>query len=288
MEDFSLISSPIQPHLQNLIANCHSSLVIASPYIKKSAVDWLIKAKPTSLTNVSVLTNLSMDSVLSKSLDTTALHLILDEFQTVSIVSLPYLHAKVFVADKTMALVTSANLTNGGLWKNYEYGIVIKGEYAVKTILDDLSAYMNLGGAVSREFLDMVEDKVAELAQSKIQIETNTATESLRRKVQKSQVELQDILLAHRVRTGQTINALFSDTILLVLRKHADGLSTEQIHVEVQLIHPDICDDSIDRVINGQHYGKRWKHYVRRAQEHLKERGSIVRINGKWRLSNAK
>jgi len=203
-------------------------------------------------------------------------------------VSLPYLHAKVFVADKTMALVTSANLTNGGLWKNYEYGIVIKGEYAVKTILDDLSAYMNLGGAVSREFLDMVEDKVAELAQSKIQIETNTATESLRRKVQKSQVELQDILLAHRVRTGQTINALFSDTILLVLRKHADGLSTEQIHVEVQLIHPDICDDSIDRVINGQHYGKRWKHYVRRAQEHLKERGSIVRINGKWRLSNAK
>ncbi|MEW5939111.1 MAG: phospholipase D-like domain-containing protein, partial [Chloroflexota bacterium] len=154
MESFSLISSPIQPHLQNLIANCRSSLVIASPYIKKSAVDWLIQAKPSSLTTISVLTNVSMENVLSKSLDTEALHLLLDKFQTASIVSLPYLHAKVFIADQAMALVTSANFTNGGLWKNYEYGVVVNGQNAVKTILDDVSAYMNLGGMVSREFLD--------------------------------------------------------------------------------------------------------------------------------------
>ncbi|MEW6084699.1 MAG: phospholipase D-like domain-containing protein [Chloroflexota bacterium] len=246
-----------------------------------------IETKPSSLTKISVLTNISMDNVLSKSLDTSALRLILDEFQVASIVSLPYLHAKVFVADKTTALVTSANFTNGGLWKNYEYGVVINGEESVRTILDDISAYMNLGGAISREFLNIVEEKLAELSQSKMQIEMNIETKSLRKKVQQSQLELQDILLANRVRKGQTINALFCDTILLILRKHKDGLATEEIHTEVQLIHPDICDDAIDRVINGQHYGKRWKHYVRRAQEYLKEKRIIARIGAKWRLDNA-
>src|SRR3989337_2641970 len=113
------------------------------------------------------------------------------------------------------------------------------------------------------------------------------ATESLRKKVQQSQLDLQDVLLANRVRKGQTINALFSDTILFMLRKHADGLTTEQIHTEIQNTHPDICDDSIDRVINGQHYGKRWKHYVRKAQQFLKDKGSVIRINGKWRRINA-
>ena len=288
MENFTLVSSPIQPHLLNLINNCHSDLVIASPYIKKSAVDWLVKIRMPSLAKISVLTNVSMDNVLSKSLDTSALRLILDEFQTTSIVSLPYLHAKVFVVDKSMALVTSANFTNGGLWKNYEYGVIIKGEGAVKTILDDISSYMNLGGAVSREFLEIVDDKMAELIQNKMRVETNTATESLRKKVQQSQLDLQDVLLANRVRKGQTINALFSDTILFILRKHTDGLTTEQIHTDIQSIHPDICDDSIDRVINGQHHGKKWKHYVRKAQQFLKDKGSVIRINEKWRLSNAK
>lgn len=287
MENFSLVSSPIQPHLLNLINNCHSDLVIASPYITKSAVDWLVKTKTKSLEKISVLTNVSMDNVISKSIDTSALRLILDKFQITSLVSLPYLHAKVFVADKSVALVTSANFTNGGLWKNYEYGVIIKGEEPVKTILDDISAYMDLGGEISRDFLEIVDIKVDELIKSKIQVETNSATKLLRKKVQKAQLDLQDILLANRVYKKQTINALFSDTILFILSKHKDGLTTEQIHVEVQTIHPDICDDTIDRVINGQHHGKRWKHYVRKAQQFLKDKGRVILTDRIWRLHNA-
>lgn len=287
MENFSLVSSPIQPHLLNLINNCYSDLVIASPYITKSAVDWLVKTKAKSLEKISVLTNVSIDSVISKSLDTSALRLILDEFQTTSIVSLPYLHAKVFVADKSVALVTSANFTNGGLWKNYEYGVIIKGEEAVKTIIDDISAYMDLGGEISRDFLEIVDNKTTELTKSRMQIENNVATESLRKQVKESQLALQDILLANRVYKKQTINALFSDTILFILSKHKDGLTTEQLHAEVQTIHPDICDDTIDRVINGQHHGKRWKHYVRKAQQFLKDKGKIILTNRIWRFHNA-
>ena len=44
----------------------------------------------------------------------------------------------------------------------------------------------------------------------------------------------------------------------------------------VAAIHPDLCDDSVDRVINGIHFGKKWKHAVRTAQQSLKNKGTIV------------
>lgn len=51
-------------------------------------------------------------------------------------------------------------------------------------------------------------------------------------------------------------NEIFSNTILYLLKKR-NGLSTYEMHPRIQEIHPDICDDSIDRVINGQHFGKK-------------------------------
>jgi hypothetical protein len=56
----------------------------------------------------------------------------------------------------------------------------------------------------------------------------------------------------------------------------------------VQAIHPDLCDDSIDRVIDGEHFGKKWKHQVRSAQSYLKRIGSVQLRDGKWRLVTAR
>jgi hypothetical protein len=53
----------------------------------------------------------------------------------------------------------------------------------------------------------------------------------------------------------------------------------------VQQIHPDLCDDSIDRVIDGMNFGKKWKHHVRSAQQALKREGVVLFDNGTWRLS---
>ncbi|RKY39994.1 MAG: hypothetical protein DRP75_00335 [Candidatus Omnitrophota bacterium] len=86
----------------------------------------------------------------------------------------------------------------------------------------------------------------------------------------------------HEKRRKNT-NAIFSKTILDLLKERGP-LSTEQIHPLIQAIHPDICDDSIDRVIDGQHFGKKWKHLVRGAQQSLKRRGLIFLKNNKWHL----
>ncbi len=63
------------------------------------------------------------------------------------------LHAKVYVADTKRAIVTSGNLTRGGLDINYEYGIRIDEPCAVARIREDLLDYSKLGAAVSMERL---------------------------------------------------------------------------------------------------------------------------------------
>ena len=282
MQEFSLLSSPMRPHLERLISGCSSRLMIASPYIKKSAIQWLVTMKPPSLQEISVLTNLSIESILSRSLETAALREVFTSFK--NMMSLQHLHAKIFVADERTALITSANFTTGGLLTNYEYGILIRRQPIVDNIIQDVIAYQRLGGIVTLDLLDKIEDNVAELTTVQNQTETNPSTKALRRKAREFQRALQDILLSNRVSQGRTINRIFSDTKLLILTKHPEGITTQQIHAEIKSIHPDICDDSIDRVINGQHFGRKWKHHVRRAQEFLKGQDAITNTSGIWKL----
>jgi hypothetical protein len=58
--------------------------------------------------------------------------------------------------------------------------------------------------------------------------------------------------MKNRVKEGKTINAIFSDSIIFILKKRGP-LSTINLHPIIQSMHPDICDDFIDRVINRQH-----------------------------------
>jgi hypothetical protein len=82
---------------------------------------------------------------------------------------------------------------------------------------------------------------------------------------------------------GGSPTKIFEDTILYLLK--AQGcLSTRDMHPQIQALHPDLCDDAVDRIIDGQHFGKRWKHMVRTAQSHLKGRDLVEIADNKWRL----
>lgn len=81
---------------------------------------------------------------------------------------------------------------------------------------------------------------------------------------------------------GKTTHGIFADTILYLLARKP--LRTADMHPLIQELHPDLCDDTEDRVIKGVHFGKKWKHYVRTAQQHLKRRGQIEFDGQYWRL----
>jgi hypothetical protein len=63
-------------------------------------------------------------------------------------------------------------------------------------------------------------------------------------------------------------------------------MTTTRLHEPIRLVHPDLCDDRVGRVIGRRHFGKRWKHAVRSAQQGLRRRGVIAR-RGDTRSLNA-
>jgi hypothetical protein len=83
--------------------------------------------------------------------------------------------------------------------------------------------------------------------------------------------------------TEGAVHTIFAKTILYLLKLYG-SLSTKQLHIMIESMHPDLCDNTIDRVIDGKRFGKKWKHAIRTAQQHLKEKG-LIKLNDKlWIL----
>ncbi len=280
MTELELIYSPIEPSFIEIIESVRDFLFIATPYIKDYGVKTVINHMVPS--HINLLTNLEISNITSSNVDISAI-LKLWDINDVHISSLGKLHAKVYIADGETALVTSANLTRGGLCDNYEYGIILRDKKVVHDLQVDMSLYFELGNQMDKLFLERVRKDVKELQILQKTLDDSIEIHLLRKKIAEKTDNLQEKILTNRLKEGKTINSIFSQTIIYLLKKWGP-LSTLEIHPLIQQIHPDICDDHIDRIINGQHFGKKWKHLVRDAQQYLKYNKSIVLSNGKWML----
>ena len=94
--------------------------------------------------------------------------------------------------------------------------------------------------------------------------------------------EVRDQLVKLRLREGP-MHAVFAATIEFLIRQHGP-LATKELHERTAAIHPDLCNDDIDRIIDGRSFGKKWKHALRSAQQHLKKQGRIQLSDGRWEL----
>ena len=99
------------------------------------------------------MTDLSTNNILSGALDIEALLAVTDSIANSSITYLPNLHAKVYVADEHTAIITSANMTEGGLTRNFEYGAVVMDQEIVARIRKDIEQYASLGSIVPKDVL---------------------------------------------------------------------------------------------------------------------------------------
>ncbi len=278
---YELVSSPAERGLTHVIQEARHTLFIVAPYIKEYGVRVILDN--ARIKNLRILTNLSLTNVTGAGFDIEALLGLWSRFD-LKLSSLGKLHAKTYIADNRLAFVTSANLTRGGLKENYEYGIVLRDEAVVTAMLDDMDKYFNLGNIFTRERVENIEDEVQEIRNLQKALAKSDEAKDLRRALRKREDALQTKILKNLVE-GRTVNAIFSKTIEYLLGSRGP-LSTDELNPLVQNIHPDICDDSMDRVINGQRFGKKWKHLVRNAQQYLKARGIIYLRDGKWRLAD--
>jgi hypothetical protein len=284
--DIQLIPSPCKDALAALIDRAGAELHIVSPYITAAGAALVAnrggaEARRQSV-DLKVLTDLNPLSVCQGSCDPQAILDLARSFRRASIHHLPRVHAKIMVADRAVAMIGSANLTEGGLEGNYEYSIKVSSKEAASKIAQDVEEYSALGAPITSNLLESYAKAASELRQT-FRRKEHAVSSTVRREFKARIKSGDELLLRARVKEGVT--RIFSRTILFLLR--GGPLRTVDLHPQIQRIHPDLCDDSVDRVIDGERFGKRWKHLVRTAQQILKREG-LLEFDGQfWRLSEA-
>lgn len=282
--DVELIPSPCKDALESVIESANNELHIVSPYVTQVGAtlitDRIKSPARRSSMAVRLLTDLNPFSACQGSCDPEAILHLARSFPKSTVTHLPRVHAKIIVADRAAAIVGSANLTAGGIQDNYEYCIKVSSREIALQIAKDVEDYASLGAAIKEDLLESYSQAASSLRKSLLRQE-QAASSSLKKEFEARLRTADDLLLRARVRQGVT--GIFSRTILFLLR--GGPMKTVDIHPQVKRIHPDLCDDSVDRIIDGERFGKKWKHLVRTAQQILKRDG-LIEFDGRlWRLA---
>lgn len=271
-----LIRSPFRLTFDEFANSIISECLICSPYITLGPVRMLVQAiekkKLPGDVQINVLTDISLRNLVQGSTDISALLYLFENLDAVSITYLPRIHAKVYISNRSSAIVTSANFTDSGEIRNFEYGVRIEDIAIVQKIQDDITKYKNLGADVTPTQLIEIQTQVENVKKT-IQVEQKIIAQKIRLESRKQEMAVEDNLIRVRVK-HKSVNSIFSETLLYLLSQRP--MKTEELHLRVKDIHPDLCDDTFDRVIDGRHFGKLWKHQVRNAQAYLKRAGAIV------------
>lgn len=272
----NLIRSPFKSTFEEFAQSITSDCLICSPYITFNPIKMLAEAiaknRPDKDVKISILTDISLRTLVQGATEIQALLYLFKNHYNVTVVYLPKIHAKVYISNKSSAIITSANFTDGGGIRNLEYGIKIDSHDAVNKIQNDIDEYKKLGAIVTPNQLEEIQAQVESIRKI-IQVEQKTISKKLRLESKNQQRIIEDNLIRVRVK-HKSINSIFSETLLYLLSQKP--MPTAELHFQVKDIHTDLCDDDVDRVIDGKHFGKLWKHQVRNAQVTLRKAGLIV------------
>lgn len=284
MKPVTVLQRRWKDDLATLVRNVKHDLLVSSPYITRVGVDCItdnLSPKVRSTGQIRILTDLSPENICFGSTEPFALLKISEDFQNTRVFHLPRLHAKVYVADHRCAIVTSANLTSGGMNLNLECGVLLAQKSLVSAVRDHITGYSELGALVSTERLKDY-CRISETLRKAYRRERKNVAKSVKQEFRAALRVAEDDLIRARLAEGP-MHSVFSKTLLYLLKLHGP-LSTKELHPMIQTIHHDLCDDSVDRVIDGNRFGKKWKHAVRTAQQHLKKQDSIALLEGRWKL----
>ena len=131
-----IIKTPWQDTFIKLLRNAEEKIYLSSPFIKENIAKLIVDNKQSKV-DCKILTRFTLPNIRGGGLDLTAVK----HFQNANFSqkNISNLHAKIFIFDN-QAVITSSNLTNGGLKNNLEYGILIKDN---KKIEKDFLGYYN-------------------------------------------------------------------------------------------------------------------------------------------------
>jgi HKD family nuclease len=130
---FEIITNPAMKIFLDLVRTSQEQL-LASPFIKTNVAAMILENKLPEAT-ISLMTNYKLNSFYRNSSDLIALKSFIEN--NVDVRNYPNLHAKTYIFDSQQAIITSANLTLGGLERNYECGVLIQDANTVSKLKYD-------------------------------------------------------------------------------------------------------------------------------------------------------
>ena len=125
-----IVVSPTDRWLKTALDHCSSSLAVSSPSVGRYLCDAVSQLRPKVA--VTLLTRTLLVDFASNASDLDAVRALAE--RSGGIFSLSSLHAKVYVVDKKCALITSANATFSGMYRNRECGVEITNRAVINTL----------------------------------------------------------------------------------------------------------------------------------------------------------
>lgn len=136
----NILNDSVYDEFMNLVEKTDKEIKLCAPFIKKGIVNDILTYKKQNV-NITTITNIKLMSFYRKVLDIEALSNILNS--NGKIYNYPMLHAKIYIFDDNKLIITSANLTEAGLKKNKEYGIISDDRDLINTANTDFKDMCN-------------------------------------------------------------------------------------------------------------------------------------------------
>ena len=157
-----LIKNPCQELFNTLIANSDKKIALCAPYVKKDIVSQILNLKKNDVELV-LITSSNLATFATGGSDISAIKYLVEK--GINTYNYQNLHAKVYVFDSDKALITSSNLTYGGLVRNYEYGVYINDEDIIRKINIDYNDMLvsELCGKFDKKSIDYIEKTISGL-----------------------------------------------------------------------------------------------------------------------------
>jgi len=146
-----ILKTPWKDDLMKLVSQSKKSIKITSPYVKENICNELLSNKNVDA-QLELITTFKLMNIHTGSLDLNGIENIINKNGVVK--NYPKLHSKIYLFDDEKVIITSSNLTNGGLMNNYEYGIYTTNAEIVSKVTNDfmlLSSHENIGKVKSND-----------------------------------------------------------------------------------------------------------------------------------------
>ncbi|NLO04799.1 MAG: hypothetical protein GX131_03100 [candidate division WS1 bacterium] len=154
-----VLLSPWDDVFVQLIRSAHTSADICAPFVNRGGTDLLLKDL-TAQAHVRLLSSFNAAHFCGGYSDTRAFRDVL--LRGGEVKNCQRLHAKIYLFDQTSAVVTSANLTNGGLRTNVECGVLLRDNETVAHLSEAFAQLWDdeASGRIGSDTLDEIESIV--------------------------------------------------------------------------------------------------------------------------------